>query len=73
MDPSILKGNSNSHLPENGWIQPCLICDEPTSRTFKYFYNRLIFTCYFCKDCLANKTQISTYNYQILISIYDKN
>ena len=73
MNPSILKGNSNGNLPENGWILPCLICDEPTSRTFKYFYNSIIFTCYFCKDCLINETRISNYNHQILISIYDTN
>lgn len=70
MHSSILKGKSKGNFPENGWIHPCLICNEPTSRTFKYFYNYSIFTCYFCKECLIDKKDISTYNHEILMSIY---
>lgn len=66
----IVKGKPNEHLPNYGWIHPCLICNEPTSRIFKYFYNKKIYNCVFCKDCLKNSKYINTYMNEILSFIY---
>ena len=48
---------NDSHLPEDGWIQSCFICNELTSKTvlFKTFnknntlYEFIVYTCKKCK------------------------
>ena len=64
-----IKGDAKDSLPETGWIHTCLICNQPTSRIFKYFYNKKIYGCYFCKDCLPNKNLINKYTHEILLKI----
>ena len=65
-------GKKCDTLPKNGWIHSCINCNAPTSRTFKYFYDHKIYTCFFCKDCLYNKKDIELYTSKILTTIFNR-
>jgi hypothetical protein len=67
----LIKGQSRKSLPEDGWIQSCLICNAPTARTFKYFYTHQIYSCYFCKACLRCANEIHLYTRDILLNVYE--
>ena len=66
-----LKGDEKESLPNNGWIQPCINCNAPTSRTFNYLYRHSIYKCYFCKDCINKTKKIESYTKDICIKIYN--
>jgi hypothetical protein len=66
-----LKGDKQDSLPKNGWIHPCINCNAPTARVFNYLYNRDIYKCYFCKDCINDNKYIDLYTKDILIKIYN--
>lgn len=66
-----LKGDEKDSLPNNGWINPCINCNAPTSRIFNYLYDHIIYKCYFCKECVNNNKYIDLYTKDILIKIYN--
>ena len=66
-----IKGDKQDSLPDNGWIQTCINCNEPTSKTFNYLYRHRIYKCYFCKECVNNTKNIDLYKKDIYIKIYN--
>ena len=58
--------SSNLRLPTQGWIKPCFLCCQPTSRRTVYKYEEKHFHVHICSKC-GKEMETHTLNSELII------